>query len=48
MKAMTDVKTKRERKSGSEGVVSFGCFEQAEGEVERRWRGRGEDEKGTE
>lgn len=39
---------KKREKRGSEGVVSFDCFEQADGEAERRWRERGEDEKETE
>lgn len=41
MKAMTEVETKKREKRGSEGVVSFDCFEQADGEAERRWRERG-------
>lgn len=41
-------KDKKREKRGSEGVVSFDCFEQADGEAERRWRERGEDEKETE
>lgn len=48
MKAMMEVKTKKREKRGSEGVVSFDCFEQADGEAERRWRERGGDEKETE